>query len=504
MPKRKTVKQLETEIKHLEGVLAYNETDPFFTASLNLRGIYQSRENWDREKILEECLRAWRVNPLARRIVKMTTSFVIGGGVKIKCDDLYTDEFIQTWWTDRQNNFTKNFKRWMDEQTRSGNHFFVWTVIPATGMSYVRAVPSDMVKDIQTKENDIEQEIKYVPHSDELKTWSAYNPTEKQDSFMTHEAVNQPIGNTWGEPDLAPILPWLGRYATWLEDRVRLNHFRSAMMYILKMKGTVSEPVKKSRAAQMNANPIRPGTVFVQDESEDLGILAATLDAFDSSVDGATIKKMIAVGTPFPLHYLAEPESATRTTAEAAGTPTFRSLQDIQDDFFGMLKGMAYIALQIRARADSRIDLNAKLEVEGADITEKDNAVLALALNRISPTLFELFDREAIDAKEMLRIMYRFIAEVFTGSGDKAKRKPLIAPNVPGTAPTNQPATEPDPGEPEEGVENSSAVDWRTQLDSVIAVMQKSLPSTVNITNQLPVQEPPIVNVTNDVQKLNL
>jgi hypothetical protein len=443
MAKRKTIKELESEIQQLNDALAYNETDPFFFAQLNMRGIYQSRENWDREKILEECLRAWRVNPLARRIVKMTTSFVIGKGVEIYCDDEYTNDFLQKWWTDRQNNFTKNFKRWMDEQTRSGNHFFLWTVVPSTGMSYVRAVPSDMIKEIKTAKNDVEQELKYVPQDRELSAWVAYDAMKKQNNFMTHEAVNQPIGNAWGEPDLGPILPWLGRYATWLEDRVRLNHFRSAMMYILKMKGTQSDVIKKKRAAEMNANPIRPGTVFVQDETEDLGILSATLDAFDASIDGETVKKMIAVGTPFPLHYLAEPESATRTTAEAAGTPTFRSLQDIQDDFFYMLKDMAGIALEIRSRFDKKINLDSVVTVQGADITERDNSLLALALNRVSPTIFELFDREAIDSKEMLRVLYRFIAEVFTGKGDKAKRRPL-------TKPGDASSVEPAPTEPED------------------------------------------------------
>ena len=35
---------------------------------------------------------------------------------------------------------------------------------------------------------------------------------------MLHYAYNQPVGVPWGEPDLAPMLPWMGRYATCNEN----------------------------------------------------------------------------------------------------------------------------------------------------------------------------------------------------------------------------------------------------------------------------------------------
>ena len=434
-------KDLQAEIKELKAKLAYTETDPYFSASLNLQSHYTSRNEWDRQKILAECLKAWRVNPIARRIVKMITSFTIGNGLKVSAEDQYTNAYLQKWWTDPQNNFQKNFKRWMDEQTRSGNHFFLFSVINDT--SYVRAVSSDLIKDIETTPNDIEQETTYIPQNREDNPFPAYDQKLQQDTFMLHYAVNQPIGNTWGEPDLAPILQWLGRYSTMLEDRVRLNHFRSSIMYILKMKGTHDEATRRKRADQMNQNPPRPGTVFVQDDREDLGILSANLDAFDATMDSETIKKMIAVGTPFPLHYLAEPESATRTTAEASGTPTFRALQDVQDDFFQMLKSMAQIALQVRARFDKKIKVDTLITISGADITQKDNANLALAASRLYPTVIDLFDRDMLKEQDVLRLTYRFIDEVFDGKVTKGKKRPLK--DVQGTPEIPPP---PDPIEP--------------------------------------------------------
>jgi hypothetical protein len=69
-----------------------------------------------------------------------------------------------------------------------------------------------------------------------------------------------------------------------------------------------------------------------------------------------------------------------------------------------------------------------KIWIEGADITERDNASLALALGRTYPHLVDLLDREGIDDAEFLRIIYKMFAETFDGKVQKIKRKPLVKP----------------------------------------------------------------------------
>jgi hypothetical protein len=95
------------------------------------------------------------------------------------------------------------------------------------------------------------------------------------------------------------MLPWIGRFSTWLEDRARLNHFRNSIMYILRLKGTIAKGEKDRRAEELNANPPKPGSVLVTDEGEDWGILTPQLDAFDASLDGLALKRMIAAGIDY-------------------------------------------------------------------------------------------------------------------------------------------------------------------------------------------------------------
>jgi hypothetical protein len=370
------------------------------------------------------------------------TSFIIGKGITITSPHEGTNKFIQEWM--KQNKFKKNLKRWKDEDTRTGNLFPLYNV-DETGMSIIRMVPAEQIEEIETKPNDIEQETGYTRDLIDEEPWKAYDKDQSQPLFMLHFASNQPVGSPWGEADLSPLLVWIGRFSSWLEDRVRLNKFRTVFMYVISGAFT-SEAERAAREKALNSKPPQSGSLLVTNTNngEKWGILSAQLDAFDASMDGTAIKKMIASGVGFPMHWLAEPEGSNKTTAEAAGTPTFRTLEETQDDFFEMIIEMARVALEVRAKTDKSVDATAEIKVTGPDITERDNATLALALGRAYPQLADLFDREGIDDKEFLRLIYKMFAEVWQGEATpKIKRKPLTKPGA--AAAPNPGADETDP-----------------------------------------------------------
>lgn len=445
-----TKRQLEDQIHKLQNSVSMaNEAleaaltvsperdNTFFPGGLSLA--YADRTSWDRKRIFAEALRAWRVNPIARRIVRLMTSFALGKGIKLKCDHEPTQKFLDEWWSHPKNKLKKNVKRWKDEDTRTGNIFILFNVLE-NGMTILRAVPAEQIEDIETDENDVELERKYLKDAAGEEFYNAYDPEAEQKTFMLHFASNQPVGSPWGEADLSPLLVWIGRFSSWLEDRVRLNKFRTAFMYVI-MGAYASETDRKTRETQLNANPPKSGSVLVlnSQNGEQWGILSAQLDSFDATLDGQSIKKMILDGAGHPMHWHAEPEGATQTTAEASGTPTFRTLEEMQDDYFDVIIECARTAVEVRARTDKSVDASAEITVEGPDITERDNATLALALGRAYPHLADLLDREGIDDKEFLRIVYKMFAEVWKGKEEpKIKRKPLTAPGA------RNPAASPD------------------------------------------------------------
>ena len=397
------------------------ENDATFALGSRLGGLPGERYAPDRESTLRQALEAWRVNPLARRIVGLTSQYVVGGGISINTAHEPTSAFLRSFWDHPLNRLPVRVYEWCDELTRSGNLFLLLST-DAAGMSYLRAVPALQVRSIHTRSNDIDQETAYEMQPDfntigEARRWQAYDPQHDLpntnggfETVMLHYAINRAVGTQWGESDLAPVLRWLSRYSAWLEDRARLNHFRNAFLYVVRAR-YASEGERRARQSALNAAPPSPGSILVTDESENWDTLHPRLESDESGQDGLAMKKMLAAGAGIPLHFLAEPESATRTTAEAAGGPTYRHFEQRQRFFLWLLGDVLRAVVNRRSMVDQRVSRRAPIRLTGADISARDNMALAMAASNIAPALSTLRERGLIDDAEQLRLFYRFCGE---------------------------------------------------------------------------------------------
>jgi hypothetical protein len=405
------------EIRRQVRALMAESENNFMVGARRFDGSERDRHDYDREEILDEALDAWRVNPLARRIVGLTSQYVVGGGVEIACRHAPTRRFLKAFWEHSLNRLEVKIYEWCDELTRSGNLFLLLST-DAAGMSYVRAVPTRDVKEIQSPANDYDQETGYVLRSSEdevtYPAWQAGDDApDEQGAFqpvMLHYAINRPAGGQWGESDLAPLLRWLARYANWLEDRARLNRYRNTFLYVVKAR-FVSEVDRAARQAQLATNQPSTGSILVVDESETWEVISPKLESADANTDGLALKKMIASGAGLPLHFLAEPESATRTTAEASGGPTYRHFEQRQKFFLWLLSDLLRVVAHRRRLVDRQMLRDAEVKVTGGDISARDNLSLAMAASNMVAVLGDLRDRGLIDDSEMLRLVYRFSGE---------------------------------------------------------------------------------------------
>jgi hypothetical protein len=196
-----------------------------------------------------------------------------------------------------------------------------------------------------------------------------------------------------------------------MEDRARATHNAALFSYVLQ-KPFTSDEEKKSYANDFNARmPRKPGSAVILNTDETLGTITAGLQSFEASQDGLAIKKMIATGAGIPLHYLAEPESSTRTTAESAGTPTFKHFESRQIYMRHVVQTVITTMLAIRRRVNSHIPSDPDFEITTPDISERDNAQLAIGAQRIVNAFAPLYNAKLITTSELIRLVYRFIAE---------------------------------------------------------------------------------------------
>ena len=86
----------------------------------------RDRQPLDLQTVYKQSLDLWRSNLLARRIVGLTSQYVVGGGVRFHCDHEGTRAFLEKWWQHALNQGPLRVYEWCDEF-----NLFRRTVFPA-------------------------------------------------------------------------------------------------------------------------------------------------------------------------------------------------------------------------------------------------------------------------------------------------------------------------------------------------------------------------------------
>lgn len=371
-----------------------------------------------------DTLEAWRKNPLARRIVGLTTAYVVSEGIMLASDYAPLQRFIQRFWNHPLNNIPNRLPEWCNELTRSGELFPVLNRA-VDGMSYVRMVPASEIDGIRWVTGDYESEAEYhrmEPNDPDGKWWKGpFHPeAAKAQQLMLHYAINRPVGCTRGESDLAPILPWLRHYSRWLEDRVRLNWAARVWLWFVKV------PANKVREKQTQySRPPDPGSIIVHDDGEEWSMQSPQIAARDVAADGKAMRYMIAAGAGYPLHMLSEAEGTNLATAEAQMDAPARTLQARQQYMIYMLKDLllhAYDHWRFTQSRPPRPCTYADITAHVTEIVRSDNRELAQAGREMVEMLAHLRDQLAGAGipitddlnRRTVALAFRFAGEILT------------------------------------------------------------------------------------------
>ena len=308
---------------------------------------------WERRSTLERVYEAVQQNPLAARLVALTTDFVVGSGI-----DCLGDGFALAFWSHPQNEMYRRVYRWCNELSKSGELFLVLSRNPVDGMSYVREIPAILIDEIEVDPEDLEREYRYHQLTDDTEgRWWSSRLDDEAEQVMLHYSINRAVGETRGTSDLQQVLTWLERYDYWLEDRVRINRYKGAYLWQVQIANALPGQLEAKRA-QYTRVP-NSGSIIVCDENESWTAVQPQIAADSVEADGKALRLMIAAGAGIPLHFLAEGESATRATAIEMGTPTYRHFVHRQAIFRDILEDVIMVAAE---RAGTQSDPELELE----------------------------------------------------------------------------------------------------------------------------------------------
>jgi len=218
-------------------------------------------------------------------------------------------------------------------------------------------------------------------------------------------AINKVSNAKRGKSDLATLLPWLRRYKDWLTDRVRINKYKGAFLWTIKLTGADRKTIDRKRMEY--AFPPEPGSIVVHNESEEWSAVQPQINADDVEADGRAIKLMIAMGAGLPEHYLSEGGNANRATAAEMGLPTFRKFQRRQDQFALLLRTIIDRVLDEAVRAGTLpAGTDRSYEVLMPELAPDDNTSAAMAAGTMAAALATARQQGWVSEETAMRLFY--------------------------------------------------------------------------------------------------
>lgn len=390
--------------------------------SISSRG--HDRDYAEIQELYTDALTAWRKNPIAWRIITITSDFVVGEHFKINSNLPQMQNFIDRFWNHPKNMIDLRLVPMCDELGRSGDLFVTLHRNPLDGISYIRFITKDSIQRIVSSDNDWETELEFwetIPGTTEARVWFSPDNPAAADSpaIMLHYAVNKPIGALMGESDLTTMIPWLLRYSRMLEDRVRLHWAARAFLYLV----TVPSNKVESKAEQYRAAP-ESGSIIVKDETEQWSTLTPSLRGADASHDMKAVRNMIDAGSGYPPHWRGEGGDVNVATAEAMQGPPERHLSKRQQYFTYLVEDIIYHAyirsqqLGFSPELDSN-DYSILFDPDIPDVSLRDNTMLAQAANNISNAFANLQKINSEDQSKSLFDLALKTVLKFAGESNK-------------------------------------------------------------------------------------
>lgn len=388
----------------------------------DLTGRPHDRSRHEIREQYTDALHAWRKNPIAWRIISITTDYTVGDAITLTSAHADMQRFITAFWDHPQNRITLRQEAIAEELARAGDLFVLLFRQRHDGVSLLRFLTKDQVHQIETKTNDWERETiiwqKPAAAGEQPKKWvTPHHPRARRyKANALHYTINRPLGAAFGESDLTAIIPWLKRYSRMLEDRVRFHWATRMFLWFV----TVPHNRVQEKRTQY-ATPPEAGSIVVKDDAETWEAQSPIIRGQDAAPDLRATRMMIDAGSGYPPHWRGEATDVNLATAVAMQEPAERHLRRRQRYLIHILCDLTYWAYrrahQLRPQLWPALDeqrYSRLFTVSAPDVSRADNHTLAQATRQLSQamaTMSEKYNDAPTLKRILLKLLFRFAGE---------------------------------------------------------------------------------------------
>lgn len=287
-----------------------------------------------RIQVLTNCHAAYHRNPLAKRAVDLTRQFAIGKGFNLTFQNKQVEEIITEFINNPENNI-KEYEKTFVQDLQIDGELLIRFFSSEDGQTIISPLPPWFLVEIDTDPEFFRRvkayhfRINYTNPSVSTLDTPPQREIVVPAADMLHVAINRHSYELRGRPDLFVILPWLRAYKEWMEDRVRQNKWRGALLWWVKI--IKATPAVIAQKVLQYKKPPSPGSIAVTSDNEEWTALNNPVGAGDVAEDGRQIKMNVAVGVGLPEYMLSDGENANLASATAQQLPALWKFVDVQE-----------------------------------------------------------------------------------------------------------------------------------------------------------------------------
>ena len=378
-------------------------------------------------EIHNQCYEAYNANPLAFAIIEMTTSFVLGEGLRIAATQTEVQRIIDRFWHHPDNHMDERIYSLCTELSLYGEQFIRFFVNPYDGSVIIRQIDPSLIDEIETDPEDIEKTLRYHKRSTESMMRVASTQPAPTLSFNSHHqesegtwliageevvqfAINKVSNACRGKSDLATLLPWLRRYKDWLTDRVRINKYKAAFLWDVSLTGADKKTLDRKRMEYAAAPD--PGSVIIHNETEKWSAVEPHIQSNDVSADGRAIRLMIAAGALVPEHFLADGDNGNRATAAEMNLPTMLKFKRRQRVLKYMLRTIIDRVLhEARCAGQLSKDIDFSYDIIFPEIDSMEHTTTAQGMNYLVQALSTAKKQNWISDETAMQLLFTFAGQ---------------------------------------------------------------------------------------------
>lgn len=331
------------------------------------------------ERMLEIAWFLFEQNPLAKRLITLTSDLVTGGGITVDAEDERIQAVIDKVWTGRINQLQTRAREFHNALGITGELVLPVAVNPINGNLQLGYLDPAQVEAIIPTPGNI-----LVPMAVRLKPDPASgnglgrqlsivqeNPvTGRLEGECFYLGINKLPNSLRGRSDLLAYADWIDMYDQFMLSEVERIHLQSSFVWDYKIEGADQAKIKERLAALPTP---RPGQVFGHNEKETLEARTPDLKAVDRSAAGRMMLTHIIGSFGFPLSYFGFIDS-NHATIEGQNDIMLRTPASRQHEYRGFLETIVRFAIEQATHRNPVLFQDAKrgFKVRMPEIAAKD------------------------------------------------------------------------------------------------------------------------------------